>query len=241
MIFMLSACGTISEVQKKSSANNDANESNADVDALIQTSGINIVEEINKLDKRLSARLDKLEKLIRTNHRPLPAKKINKSAKANVEMIKASSPAAVQKNKIVVGEVEWVYFHELGQSFKTRVDSGATTSSISASNIQPFERDGKNWVRFIIEHRDKKTKMVETPIVRKVRIKQASVSEPQSRLVVSLNINLGEKLKQKAEFTLADRRDMVYPILLGREFLQDVTLIDVGKKYLHPKFKPESK
>lgn len=242
LISVLSACGTVSEVQEKNSANNGVNESRSDVDALTQTPEVNIVEEINKLDKRLSARLDNLERLIKTNHRPLPTKKVNKPVKANIEVTKASKPAAVQKSKIVVGEVEWVYLHELGQSFKTRVDSGATTSSISASNIQPFERDGKNWVKFTVGHRDtKKTEVIETPIVRKVRIKQASVSESQTRLVVSLNINLGEKLKQKAEFTLADRSDMVYPILLGREFLQDVTLIDVGKKFLHPKFKPEMK
>ena len=148
----------------------------------------------------------------------------------------------VKKNKVSVGEVEWVYFHELGQSFNARVDSGATTSSISAVNIQSFEREGKNWVRFIVGHRDtKKAEIIETPIVRTVRIKQVSASESKSRLVVSLTINLGEKLRKKAEFTLADRSGMIYPVLLGREFLKDVTLIDVSEKFLQAKFKAKTK
>jgi hypothetical protein len=148
----------------------------------------------------------------------------------------------VKKNKIIVGELEWVYLHELGQSFKARVDSGATTSSISAVDIQPFEREGKNWVRFIVGHRDtKKAKMIETPIVRTAFIKQVSSSEPKIRLVVSLTTSLGKRLRKKTEFTLADRSGMVYPVLLGREFLQDVTLIDVGKKFLQVKFIPDIK
>ena len=148
----------------------------------------------------------------------------------------------VKKNKIIVGELEWVYLHELGQSFKARVDSGATTSSISAVDIYPFEREGKNWVRFVVGHSDtKKAEIIETPVVRIVSIKQVSARDAKIRLVVSLTINLGEKLRKKTEFTLADRSGMVYPVLLGREFLQDVTLIDVGEKFLQSKFKPAMK
>jgi hypothetical protein len=202
LISVISACGTISDIEENNSANNAINESNPVINGLTQTPDV----------------------------------------KDNIEVAKAGAATSSQNNKIVVGEVEWVFLHEIGQSFKARVDSGANTSSISAKDIQPFEREGKNWVRFTVEHRDaKKTKTIEAPIVRSVSIKQASVSNFQHRLVVSLEISLGEKLNKKAQFTLADRSQMVYPILLGREFLQDVTLIDVGKKFLHPKFKPEIK
>jgi hypothetical protein len=186
-----------------------------------QLLNIMIAEKINALDARLSLRLDWLEDLISKN-------------------IKKSEPGAVQKNKIMVGELEWLYLHELDQSFKARVDSGATTSSISANNIQAFERDGVSWVRFTVGHHNAgKPGVIETPVVRHVRIKQASSSNYQPRLVVSLTINLGKHFTRKTEFTLADRGAMSYPMLLGREFLKDIALIDVGKKFLHAKVELE--
>src|SRR5690606_8163018 len=45
--------------------------------------------------------------------------------------------------------------------------------------------------------------------------------------------------QQEAEFTLTDRSQMSYPMLLGRSFLQDVALIDVGKEFTQPKFEIE--
>lgn len=245
LVATLSACGLLRGNPEKKNQEDKSQEDQIQIDSIterpplefnIVTETLNndILEEINKLEQRLAVRLDKLEALIKNNL-------VKKTRKPTAKTV-VRQPSETQGSKVVVvGEVEWVYVHELSQSFKTRIDSGANTSSISASNIQPFERDGKNWVRFTVDHRDiEKTEVIEAPVVRKVRIKQASNSESQRRLVVSLNINLGEKLTENAEFTLADRSRMTYPILLGREFLQDITLIDVGEKFLHPKFKPET-
>jgi len=183
---------------------------------------IAVAEKINALGARLSSGSYQTEALIKEN-------------------IKAREIEAVKKIKIIVGEIEWIYLHELSRSFKARVDSGATTSSISANNIKAFERDGASWVRFTVEHPNaEKSEVIEVPVVRKVRIKQASIINYQSRLVVSLMINLGEGFMRKTEFTLADRSAMAYPMLLGREFLKDVALIDVGKKFLHAKVESKS-
>ena len=130
----------------------------------------------------------------------------------------------------------------MGRSLKARIDSGATTFSISATNIQTFERDGVSWARFSVQqHNPEKTQLIEAPVLREVRIKQASANSYQLRLVISLTINLGEHFTRKAEFTLADRTAMNYPVLLGREFLKGVALIDVDKKFLHPKVELQSK
>ncbi|MCU4676295.1 ATP-dependent zinc protease [Catenovulum sp. 2E275] len=140
--------------------------------------------------------------------------------------------------KVIVGELEWVYFPIIDEHFKARVDSGATTSSLSAKHIVEFERDGEEWVRFQLLHQvtDLDGREIEAKIERTVRIRQSSSDETERRHVVKLSINLGN-LHQIAEFTLADRSDMDYPILLGREFLQDLTLIDVGRTFIHPKYK----
>lgn len=45
--------------------------------------------------------------------------------------------------KLLLGEEEWIYIKAINHSAKARIDTGATTSSISAVDIEMFERDGK--------------------------------------------------------------------------------------------------
>lgn len=73
--------------------------------------------------------------------------------------------------------------------------------------------------------------MVEAPVVRWVKIRQASASGPNRRPVIEAWVKLGQ-LHEKAQFTLADRTQMTYPVLLGREFFKDIALVDVGKKFV---------
>ncbi|WP_016956315.1 ATP-dependent zinc protease [Catenovulum agarivorans] len=140
--------------------------------------------------------------------------------------------------KIIIGELEWIYVPSVQRHIQARIDSGATTSSISAKNIMRFERDGENWVKFTLTHTEAKLDYeMEAKVVRTARIRQASSDKLERRTVIKLVVKLGSDLQQEAEFTLADRTDMEFPVLLGREFLQDVTLIEVGKSFIHPKVK----
>ncbi|MBW3698078.1 ATP-dependent zinc protease [Vibrio sp. T187] len=136
--------------------------------------------------------------------------------------------------KLILGEEEWVFVPGLKETFKARVDTGATTSSISAVDIVSFERDGKDWVKFKIEHDGVNSKELSLPVERWVRIKQSSAEEAQRRAVIVAWIQIGD-LKEKTEFTLADRTHLTYPLLLGRSFFRDVAVVDVGQKYVQDK------
>lgn len=139
--------------------------------------------------------------------------------------------------KLILGAEEWVYVPGLEESFKARVDTGATTSSISAVDIVPFERDGKDWVKFKIEHDGVKSKEIALPVKRWVKIRQSSTTEEShKRPVVEAWVQLGD-LKDKTDFTLTDRTHLAFPLLLGRSFFKDVAIVDVGKKYIQDKFK----
>lgn len=142
-------------------------------------------------------------------------------------------------NKIILGRTEWLWLEAINRVFRARVDSGATTSSLSAHHIVEFERDGKKWVRFNMVPDDDvdDSYEVEAPLVRFARIRQASSEEIDRRPVVELTLKIGD-FTDTAEFTLTDRTSMTYPILLGREFLRDIALIDVGKSYYQPKPEP---
>lgn len=142
--------------------------------------------------------------------------------------------------RAIVGALEWVYFPIASHHYQARIDSGATTSSIHANNIVRFERDGKKWVKFELrEDDDSEPIEIETPLTRMVLIRQASAGGTERRPVVTLTVNLGG-LQQNSEFTLTNRSKMTYPVLLGRNFLQDVTLIDVGRDMIQPKFLPKA-
>ncbi|KGY08866.1 MULTISPECIES: ATP-dependent zinc protease [Vibrio] len=165
------------------------------------------------------------------------------------EVVKETKPAEKPKQpevvlkakktsdgKLILGEKEWVYVPGLEQNFRARIDTGATTSSISAVDIEPFERDGKDWVKFKIEHEGHKSKEIALPVQRWVKIRQSSADGTQERAVVDAWIQIGD-LKEKTEFTLADRTHLTFPLLLGRSFFKDVAVVDVSQQYVQDKHK----
>lgn len=176
-------------------------------------------ESVNKVD-------DKLGKLPDASPKP-------------VVVTPAKCPAPAQGHtldgKLLVGEAEWIWVDAANDAFQARVDTGATTSSISAQDITIFERNGKNWVRFFLSHQDAEDRIqIEAPLVRHVRVRQASADDLDRRPVVRLAVRLGD-MTEKAEFTLKDRSDMAFPVLLGREFLKDIAVVDVAREYIQPK------
>ncbi len=151
------------------------------------------------------------------------------------EKCPAPSQGHTVDGKLLVGEAEWIWVDAANDAFQARVDTGATTSSISAQEITIVERNGKNWVRFFLSHQEMDDKIqIEAPLVRHVRVRQASADDLDRRPVVRLAVRIGD-MTEKAEFTLKDRSDMTFPVLLGREFLKDIAVVDVAREYIQPK------
>lgn len=193
------------------------------------------LQQIEQNQQQLGSHLQQLQAQLE-KHAATPA------PVAATKPVECPTPPAVSGNnvnnignKIVVGRVEWLWIEAINRVYEARVDTGATTSSISALDITPFEKDGKRWVRFRLAPDDSDDSFeVEAPLVRYVRIRQASSEELDRRPVAALTVRMG-KMTEVAEFTLADRTQMNYPILLGREFLRDVAVVDVAKQNIQPK------
>lgn len=64
-----------------------------------------------------------------------------------------------------------------------------------------------------------------------MKIRQSTADDLDRRAVVELWVKVG-KIHEKAQFTLADRSHMNHPILLGREFIRDIALVDVSRTYI---------
>ncbi|WP_152206396.1 ATP-dependent zinc protease family protein [Marinobacter changyiensis] len=134
--------------------------------------------------------------------------------------------------KVIVGEREKFFLVDPGLTYEARIDSGATTSSLDARNIRRFERDGRDWVRFDVPvpGSDGELKTMEREIARNARIIQSNDEDSERRPIVELQFAIGDH-HQQAEFSLSDRAHLSHPVLIGRNILRDVMLIDVGKEY----------
>ena len=183
------------------------------------------------------AGLGEVQALVTEVHQNLVGKGSNRQRSTAREC--APSAYADIGDKLVLGRAEWVGLPSLGSYFKARLDTGANTSSLSAKDIRPFERDGENWVRFRLALSENDAvvpavlkKEFEARVVRQVRIVQASGSD--RRPVISLPLTLGT-IEQNVEFTLNDRRHLTYPVLLGRRFMMDIAVIDISRNYIHPR------
>ena len=143
--------------------------------------------------------------------------------------------------KVIAGWIEKVSLVEQPLILKAKLDTGAKTSSIHAINIEQFKKDGDRWVRFDLLLKDENDKQhtihMETPKARRVRIKNND-GDHDRRAVVELEICFDGR-KHVTEFTLANRAEYIYDVLLGREFLQGIAVVDPENTFLTQASCPE--
>lgn len=132
----------------------------------------------------------------------------------------------VEKARLLAGNIE----------LKVKLDSGALTSSLHATDIERFERDGENWVRFTVDLDTDDDgdldveERIERRLYRNVRIRGAGGLS--RRPVVLMRLCVGSVIHEE-QFSLEDRSDMLYPALLGRRTIQHLGLLDVTRTFLN--------
>lgn len=127
----------------------------------------------------------------------------------------------------VIGRVEPVYVEEIPIAFPARIDTGASLCSLDASDIKHFERDGRPWVSFTIKNREDDTSHTfERRERRNVLIKQHG-REAIRRPMVMMRVRLGDTTLRR-EFTLTNRHNFRYQVLVGRNLLRGIALVDVA-------------
>ncbi len=139
-----------------------------------------------------------------------------------------------EESKNVFGWVERTTLMPWGVKLKAKLDSGALTSSLHATDIKVFEREGDKWVRFTVNVKDQATgkqvsRTFEKPRYRKVLIRGAGGED--RRPVVLMQLCMGDTVYEE-QFTLNDRSDMLYPVLLGRRTIAHLGYLDVTRTYL---------
>ena len=132
----------------------------------------------------------------------------------------------ITKPANVIGAVEKIYLPPMKSPFLSRIDTGATSSSLDAESIKIFERDGKSWVAFtVINRQTKETYTFEKPRVKRIKVKR--IIENEHRPMVEMDVKMGGE-SFKANFTIAERENFEYQTLIGRNVLSGRFVVDVS-------------
>lgn len=116
---------------------------------------------------------------------------------------------------------------------KAKIDTGARTSSLHAFDIEEFDQDGEDWVRFRVkpwQDSQLDAVVVESPIHDRRAVRSSS-GHAQQRLVVEMLIRLVDR-EVLAEVTLSNRDEMGFRMLIGREALRQGYSVDPARSFL---------
>lgn len=142
---------------------------------------------------------------------------------------------------LITGWVEWVAFPKLGiDLLEAKIDTGAKASSLHAEKIEPFEKDGERWVRFVTHPKRKSRKdaiTCEAKVIDERRIKSSN-GVYQTRYVISTWVHIGP-YKWPIDISLTSRKGMEYRMLFGRSALGKICLVSPTFAHLlgEPKLK----
>ncbi|WP_096085420.1 RimK/LysX family protein [Agaribacterium haliotis] len=135
----------------------------------------------------------------------------------------APEPAGVELQKPIFGRVEWLWLKPAASYFSAQLDTALEMSLIYADDITHFERDGEPWLRFFLLN-----KQLESPVLGSEKVRYLGASAKGA--VVSLPIELASIDESIKFMVLARKRDNPH-VVLGRNFLTDMALVDVSLKY----------
>lgn len=136
-----------------------------------------------------------------------------------------------------LGRSDRLDFPELGLiDIDSKIDTGAYSCSIHCSKIEVVEKEGEKFLHFILldpSHPSYNNKGFYFADFKEKKIKN-SFGQAEKRFVIKTPVKI-YGLLYNTEFSLSNRGNLRFPILLGRKllkkgFLVDVSKIDLSKK-----------
>ena len=129
--------------------------------------------------------------------------------------------ANIQKN--IFGYAEKVTLTQQDLTISAKLDTGAKTASLNATNIQRIEKDDKTYLSFIVPSRTGDISFL-CEYVGDVKIKIRSgekqtshvLKKSMKRPTVLMKVRLNG-MEKEVRVNLTNRKNFIYPMLLGRE------------------------
>ena len=128
-----------------------------------------------------------------------------------------------KKSKVVtvIGWQERVDLPDLGlRRLLAKIDTGARTSALHASDIHLFEQDGHRMVRFHTRFDDDARDAEVTCPVHDVRSIKNTGGTPETRIIIRTRFRIVGKLWD-IDLSLTDREEMRFRMIVGRTALRD--------------------
>lgn len=135
------------------------------------------------------------------------------------------SPKSKSKNPklelMVIGWIEHIALPQLGlDDIRCKIDTGARTSALHATDIETFEQDGADWVRCKVRVKPSgPLTQIEAPIYDQRQIRNTG-GVPEERIVIRTQIRLGGR-KWPISVSLTDRSNMKFAMIVGRSALKN--------------------
>lgn len=138
---------------------------------------------------------------------------------------------------MIIGACEWVALPELGiRQLRARVDTGAKSCALHASDIEPIEVDGQKRVLFKVpigNPRPKHWLHCDVPLLAQRRVRNTS-GEFERRYTIRTSLIIGHS-RWDVDITLTNRERMKYRMLLGRTAMENHALVYPARTFLQGK------
>lgn len=133
------------------------------------------------------------------------------------------------KYPAIIGRAENIDIVGVALGVPAKIDTGAFRSAIHARKIKIVDRDGvPTLVCELFAHPvSPVARKFETSEFTELPVKN-STGDVENRYEVKMKIKIGPKVFLTS-FSLSDRHNNIYPVLIGRKALQDRFLVDVSK------------
>jgi len=141
-----------------------------------------------------------------------------------------------------IGWQEWCALPRLHiPTIKAKIDTGAKTSVLHASDIGAFHRRGKHYVHFIVHpiQRSLKYPVPCTALIVDQRTIMNTGGHKETRYIILSTLTLGTQ-SWDIEISLTNRELLSFRLLLGRDALKKGIMIEPGKTLLQGKIQPKA-
>lgn len=146
-----------------------------------------------------------------------------------------------KKQKLIIGTRDKIDIPEFDLfDLPCKTDTGAATSAIHCHHVRLIQSNGKEFISFRLldpSHDAYNHKEFRTSNFTEKKIK-SSFGDIEYRYTITCKVTLFGKTFE-ADFTLADREKMRFPVLLGRRLLRGRFVVDVTKANLSFKNKSQ--
>jgi hypothetical protein len=142
-------------------------------------------------------------------------------------------------NLPIIGWREWIELPDLNiRRIKAKIDTGARSSAIHVFDLEEFVKDKSAWIRFKLHPRQRKVVPVhscEAKILDYREIRSSSGITTRRPVIETTLKILG--LNLNIELSLANRDQMGFRMLLGRQAFRQYFLVDPSKSYCNGKLR----